>query len=199
MGLVARTEDIFYGPPMGRDSDRTTIAVVAEINDDADRFLRSVVSGRRPLSRSVIQAAANFGTIPLRDGSTQATAKLLPFDGDAYGVFAFIETVVLINESQGNEWLNYTQRPMLNSMIQSAAMDLVAAEDDAVSRYATDSAPELLEPEQRRTASVKLAYHRNLREGMLKINESPEKFILVATQPRRSSLRRQQHASSLPW
>ena len=34
-----------------------------------------------------------------------------------------------------------------------------------------------------RTASVKLAYHRNLREGILKANEPPEKFILVATQP----------------
>ena len=36
------------------------------------------------------------------DDSTQATTKLLPFDGDAYGVFAFIETVLLINEAQGN-------------------------------------------------------------------------------------------------
>ena len=111
MGLAARAEGIFYGSPMGRGSDRTAMAVVAEINDDVDRFLRSVVSGR-PLSRSVMQAAANFGTIPLRDGSMQATAKLLPFDGDAYGVFAFIETVVLINEAQGNERLNYTQRLM---------------------------------------------------------------------------------------
>ena len=76
MGLVARTEGIFYGSPMGRDSDRTAMAVVAEINDDADRFLWSVVSGR-PLSRSVMHAAANFGTIPLRDGSTKADAKLL--------------------------------------------------------------------------------------------------------------------------
>ena len=59
-----------------------------------------------------MQTAANFGTIPMRDGSTQATAKLLPFGGDAYGVFAFIETVVLINEAQGNERLNYTQRLM---------------------------------------------------------------------------------------
>ena len=62
-------------------------------------------------------------------------------------------------------------------------MDLVAAEDGAVSCYAIDSASELLEPEQRRTASVKLAYHRNVRVSILKINESPEKFILVATQP----------------
>ena len=131
----------------------------------------------------MIQAAANFGITPLCDGSTQATGKLLPFDGDAYGVFAFIETVVLINEAQGNGQLNYIQRHMPNPIIQSAAMDLVAAEDNAVSRYVIDSAPELLEPEQRRTAPVKLAYHRNLREGILKISESPEKSILAATQP----------------
>ena len=146
------------------------MAVVAEINEDADRYLRVVVGGR-PLSGSVMHAAANFGAIPLRDGSTQATAKLLPFGGDEYAVFAFIETVVLVNEAQGNERLSYTQWLMLNPMIQSAAMCLVAAEDDAVSRYATDSAPEMSEPEQRRTVSVKLSYHRNLREGMLKISE----------------------------
>ena len=52
-----------------------------------------------------------------------------------------------------------------------------------MARYAIGSALELREPEQRRTALVKLAYHRNLREGMLKISESPEKFTLVATQP----------------
>ena len=115
------------------------MAVVAEINDDADRFLRSSVVSGRPLRRSVMQTAANFGTIPMRDGSTQATAKRLPFDGDAYGVFAFIEIVVLINEAQGNERLSYTQRAMLNPMVQLAAMDPVAAEDDAVSCYAIDS------------------------------------------------------------
>ena len=123
MGLVARTEDIFYGPPMGRGSDRTTMAVVAEINDDAGSFLRSIVSGR-PLSRSVIQAAANFGITPLCDGSTQATGKLLPFDGDAYGVFAFIETVALINEAQGNERL---------TEIHSAAQN--AQPNDPVGRH----------------------------------------------------------------
>ena len=131
-----------------------------------------VVGGGRPLSSSVIQAAANFGATPLRDGSTQAIAKFVPFGSDEYAVFAFIETVVLANEAQGNERLSYTQRLMLiNPMIQSATMYLVAAEDDAVSRYATDSAPEMSEPEQRRTVSVKLSYHRNLREGMLKISE----------------------------
>ena len=185
MGIIARTQGIFYGPPTGRGSERTTMAVVAEINDDADRFLRMVVGGR-PLSSSVMLAAANFGAIPLRDGSTQANAKLLPFDGDEYGVFAFIEPVALVNEVQGNARLSYTQRLMVDPVVQSAATDLIAAEDGAVARYTTDSAPEMLEPEQRRTASVKLAYHRNLREGMLKISESPDKFILVATQPLQS-------------
>ena len=74
MGLVARTHGIFYGPPLGRASERTTMAVVAEVNDDADRYLRMQVAGR-PLSGSVIQAAANFGAIPMRDGSTQSTTS----------------------------------------------------------------------------------------------------------------------------
>ena len=33
MGLVARIGEIFFGSPMGCGSDRTTMAVVAEIND----------------------------------------------------------------------------------------------------------------------------------------------------------------------
>ena len=57
-----------------------------------------------------------------------------------------------------------------------------------MARYATDSTSSMLEPEQRRTVSAKLAYHRNLREGLLKMSESPEKFILVATQPLLSCL-----------
>ena len=88
------------------------MAVVAEVNDGAGRFLRMVVGGR-PLSGSVMQAAANFGAISLRDGSMQATAKLLPFDGDEYGVFAFIETVVLVNEAQGSDRLSYMLNPMI--------------------------------------------------------------------------------------
>ena len=43
------------------------MAVVAEINNDADRYLKIIVNGR-PLSGSVMQAATNFGAIPLRDG-----------------------------------------------------------------------------------------------------------------------------------
>ena len=52
--------------------------------------------------------------------------------------------------------------------------------------YATDSTSFALEPEQRRTASDKRAYHRNLREALPTISESPEDFIVVATQPLQS-------------
>ena len=182
MGLVARTEDIFFGPPMGRSSDCTTMAVVAEINDDADRYLRMIVNGR-PLAGSVMQAAENFGVIPLRDGSKQPTVKLLPFDGDAYGVFAYVESVLLVNVAQGNERLSLTQRLMINPMVRSAAADLVATQDAAVSRYTAESVSEVLKPGQHRTATVKAVYHRNLRDDIARISESPKKFILVATQP----------------
>ena len=70
-------------------------------------------------------------------------------------------------------------------MVLSAAADLVAAQDDAVPRYKAESASDMLEPEQRRTAKVKAAYHRNLRDGIAKISESPEKCILVVLRTRR--------------
>ena len=56
------------------------MAVVAQHNDGADRWLRSVVSGR-PLDGSVMQTAANIGAITLKDGSAKANVQLLPFDG----------------------------------------------------------------------------------------------------------------------
>ena len=89
----------------------------------------------RPLAGLVIQAAANFGAIPLRDGSMHSMVTLLPFDGDAYGVFAFVESVLVVNEAQDNERLSLTQRLMINPMVRSAAADLVATQDDAVTRY----------------------------------------------------------------
>ena len=81
---MARTQGAIYGPATGRGSDRKTMVVVAEANDDAGRFLRVVVGGR-PLSGSVMQAAEIFGAIPLRDGSMHATAKLLPFQSNGPG------------------------------------------------------------------------------------------------------------------
>ena len=145
------------------------MAVVAEINNGADRYLRMIVNGR-PLAGSVMQAAANFGAIPLRDGRTQSTVQLIPFDGDACGVLAFVESVLLVNEAQGNGRLSYTQRLMINPMVLSAAADLAAAQDGAVSRYTAESASDMLEPEQRRTATAKAAYHRNLRDGITRVS-----------------------------
>ena len=58
MGLSVLTENIFYGKPTGRRSERTTMAVVAQHNDGADRWLRSIVSGR-PLDGSVMQSAGS--------------------------------------------------------------------------------------------------------------------------------------------
>ena len=57
MGLIARPQGTFYGPTAGRDSERTTMAVVAEANDLADRFLRMAVNGR-PLNGPVMQLAS---------------------------------------------------------------------------------------------------------------------------------------------
>ena len=92
MGLVALPQGIFYGPTTERNRERTTMAVVAQVNDDADRFLQMVTHGR-PFSGSVMQAAGSIGAIPLRGGAMHATAKLLPFQGDTYAVFAVIEIV----------------------------------------------------------------------------------------------------------
>ena len=117
MGLVTRVEGIFFGKSTGRRLERTTMAVLSELNDDADRWLRSIIGGR-PLAGSVTQAAEHFGTTTLRDGSAKAKIQLLPFDGDAFAVFAFIESVLLLNEPQSSERLSLTQRLMTNPITQ---------------------------------------------------------------------------------
>ena len=68
------------------------------------------------------EAAENIGAIPLRGGGMYATAKLLPFGGGAYAVFAYVETAILVNEAQGSdvrrERLSDTQlRAMINPMV----------------------------------------------------------------------------------
>ena len=70
------------------------MAVVAQPNDGADRWLRSVVSGR-PLDGTAMQTAGNFGAITLKDGSAKAKVQQLPFDGDEYGVFGFVDPLLL--------------------------------------------------------------------------------------------------------
>ena len=98
MGLAVLTENIFFGKPTGRRSERTTMAVVAQHTDGGARWLRSILSGR-PLDGSVMQSAANTGAIALKDDSAKAKVQLLPFDGDAYGVFAFVNPALLLNEA----------------------------------------------------------------------------------------------------
>ena len=52
---------------------------------------------------------------------------------------------------------------MINPMVRSAAAELIAAQDEAITRYTAESASEMLQPEQRCASSKKLAYHSNLR------------------------------------
>ena len=70
-----------------------------------------------------MQAAGNFGAITLRDGTVKAKVQLLPFDGDEYGVFAVVDSILLLNESQSSEQLSLTQRLMINPMARSAATE----------------------------------------------------------------------------
>ena len=78
-----------------------------------------------------MQAAEHFGATTMRDGSMQSTVRLLPFDGHAYGVFAFVESVLLVNETQSNERRNLTQLLMINPMVRSVAAELITAQDRA--------------------------------------------------------------------
>ena len=45
MGLTVLTQHIFYGKAIGRRSERTTIAAVVKVEDEADRWLRSTAVG----------------------------------------------------------------------------------------------------------------------------------------------------------
>ena len=185
MGLAVLTENIFFGKPTGRRSERTTMAVVAQHNDGADRWLRSIVSGR-PLDGSVMQSAANTGAITLKDGSVKAKVQLLPFDGDAYGVFAFVDSVLLLNEAQCSERLSLTQRLMITPMVRTAAAQLIAVTEAAVAQHEAESADEALEAIQRCAATKKAVHQRNMRDALNRISQAPEQYILVASQPLQS-------------
>ena len=185
MGLSVLTENIFYGKPTGRRSERTTMAVIAQYNDGADRWLRSVLSGR-PLDGSVMQTAASFGAITLRDGSVKAKVQLLPFDGDEYGVFAFVDAALLLNEAHCSERLSLTQRLMVTPMVRTAAGQLVAATEASLAQYEAESANESLEAVQRSAATKKAVHQSDMRDALNRIIQSPEDYILVASQPLQS-------------
>ena len=134
MGLTVLTQNIFFSKPTGRRSERATMAVVAQPNDGADRWLRSVVRGR-PLDGTVMQTAGNAGAITLKDGSAKARVQLLPFDGDEYGVSAFVDPALLLNEAQCSERLSLAQRLMITPMVRSAAAQLVAVTEAAIAQH----------------------------------------------------------------
>ena len=179
------TQNIFFGKVTGRRSEHTTIAVVAQVNDGADRWLRAIVSGR-PLGGSVMQTAKNIGAITLKDGIVKAKVQLLPFDGDEYGVFAFVDSIFLLNGSQCSERLSLTQRLMINPMVRSAATELIVVQDEAIARYEAESASDMLEPVQRSAASKKAVHQRNIRGALNRVFQAPEQYILVASQPLQS-------------
>ena len=185
MGLTVLTENIFYGKPTGRRSERTTMAVIAQHNGGADRWLRSVLSGR-PLDGSVMQTAASFGAITLRDGSIKAKVQLLPFDGNEYGVFAFVDAALLLNEVHGSERLSLIQRLMVTPMVRAAAGQLVAATEATLALYEAESANESLEAAQRRAATQKAVHQSGMRDALNRIMQSPDDYILVAPQPLQS-------------
>ena len=133
-----------------------------------------------------MQTADNFGAITLKDGSAKAKDQLLPFDGDEYGVFAFVDSILLLNEPQCSERLSLTQRLMINPMVRSAATELIAVQDEAIARYEAESASDMLEPVQRSAASKKAVHQRNIRGALNRVSEAPGQYILVASQPLQS-------------
>ena len=157
MGLTVLPNHVFFGKTTGRRSERATMAAVVKVGDDADRWLRSIANGR-PLDGSALQPADNIGAITLRDGSAKAKVQLLPFDGCEYGTFAYIDTLLLLNESHASERLDLAQRLMITPMVRTVTADLIRITDTAMAQYEAQSASEELEPVQRSVASKKAAH-----------------------------------------
>ena len=149
------------------------MAVIAQSNDGTGRWLRSVLSGR-PLDGSVMQTAASCGAIALRDGSAKAKAQLLPFDGDEYGIFAFVDAALLLNKAHCSERLSLTQRLMITPMVRTAAGQLVAATEASLAQYEAKSANESLEAVQRSAATKKAVHWTDIRDALNRIIQSPE-------------------------
>ena len=96
----------------------------------------------------------------MRDGSTKAKVQLLPFDGNEYGVFAFVDSALLLNEAHGSERLSLIQRLMATPMVRAAAGQLVAVTEASLALFEAESADESLEALQR-SAATKKAVHQS--------------------------------------
>ena len=88
----------------------------------------------------------------------------------------------MVNGTHSLERLDFTQRATINTMALEATRGLITIEDAAMAQYSTGSSSVTIEPEQRATESVKLAYHRNRSDAFLKISEALEDFTTVASQ-----------------
>ena len=167
------------------------MTVVAQPNDGAGRWLRSVVSGR-PLDGTAMQTAGNIGAITLKDGSAKAKVQLLPFDGDEYDVFAFVDPALLLNEAQCSERLSLAQRLMITPLVRTAAAQRIAVTEASTAQHEAESADEAPEAIQRCAATKKAVHQRNMRGPLNRISQAPEQHILVASQPLQSLL-------PVPW
>ena len=165
LGLTVLTDHIFYGRPTGPRSERTTMAVVANSGGRADRWLRSILSGR-PLDGSVMQSADSFGAITLRDGSVKAKVQLLPFDGDEYGEFAFVDTAFLLNEAHCSERLSLIQRLMVTPMVRAATSHLARATEASIALHESESANESLGAVQRSAATKKAVHQTGILDAL---------------------------------
>ena len=103
---------------------------------------------------SAMQPAGNIGaiTITLKNGSAKkprsscSRLTAMSDDDDEYGVFAFVDPVLLLNEAQCSERLSLTQRPMITPMmVRAASAQLIAVVTEApLAQHEAESADEAL-------------------------------------------------------
>ena len=71
-------------------------------------------------------------------------------------------------------------------MIRTAAAQLIAATEASLAQHEAGRADEALEAVQRSAATKKAVHQANLRDALNRINQAPEQYILVASQPLQS-------------
>ena len=168
MGLVALNQHLFFGKPTGRRSERTTAAVVAQVNDGAGRWpLASVgcewsaawwlcYTGSRQLRRHHAERRQRKGQGPAPPVRRWRVWRVR---------FCRLGHL-LLNEPQCSERLSLTQQLMINPVVRSAATELIAAQDEAIACYEAEGASGMLEPVQRSAASKKAVHQRNIRVAL---------------------------------
>ena len=75
---------------------------------------------------------------------------------------------------------------MVTIMVRAAAGQLVAATEASLALYEAESANESLEAAQRSAATKKAVHQSDMRDALNRIVQSPDDYILVASQPLQS-------------